>query len=128
MRNLILVGQLDDEGYTVVFCNGGWKVTKGAMVVARGKKTRTLYVNSNCRSTIAVADNTVNSDLWHYRLDHMSEKRMKMLHSDGKLQGLKEVDHSLCEGCVFGKQKRVSFSKPKREPKTKNLELVYTDV
>ena len=58
----------------------------------------------------------------------MSAKGMKMLHSDGKLQGLKEVDHNLCEGCIFGKQKRVSFSKAVRESKTKKLELIHTDV
>ena len=51
-----------------------------------------------------------------------------MLHSDGKLQGLKEVDHNLYEGCIFGKQKRVSFYKVFRELKTKKLELVYTDI
>ena len=39
MRNLISVGQLGDEGHNMVFCNGGWKVTKGAMAVARGNKT-----------------------------------------------------------------------------------------
>ena len=128
MRNLISVRQLKDEGHNVVFYNGGGKVTKGAMVVARGKKTETLYVNSSCISIIAVADNCMSSDLWHYRLGHMSEKGMKILHSVGKLHGLKEVDHSLCEGCVFGKQKRVSFSKAGREPKTKKLELVYTNV
>ena len=98
IRNLVSVGQLDDEGHNVVFNNGSWKVTKGAMVVTRGKKTRTLYVNSNCRSTIADTDDSVTSDLWHYKLGHMSEKGMKMLHSDGKLQGLKEVYHNLCEG------------------------------
>ena len=38
MRNLISVGQLHDEGHNVVFCSRGWKVTKGAMVVARAKK------------------------------------------------------------------------------------------
>ena len=38
MRNLILVGQLDDEGHNVVFTNGGWKVTKGAVVIARENK------------------------------------------------------------------------------------------
>ena len=40
---------------------------------------------------------------------------MKMLHSDGKLQWLKEMDHNLCEGCIFGKQKKVNFSKTRRE-------------
>ena len=53
---------------------------------------------------------------------------MKMLHSNEKLQGLKEIDHNVCEGCIFGKQKRVSFSKVGREIKTKKLELVHTDV
>ena len=85
---------------------------------------------------IIIADNSVTSDLWHYRLGHISEKGMKMLHFDGKLQGLKELDHNLCEGCIFGKQKRgifgkqkmVIFSKVGREPKTKKLELVHTDV
>ena len=85
MRNLISVGQLDDEGHSVVFNNRGWKVTKGAMVIARGNKTRTLYVNSSCRSTITVANAAVSFDLWYYRLGHISEKGMKILHSDGKL-------------------------------------------
>ena len=112
----------------MLFCNGGWKVTKREMAIARGKKTGTLYVNSNCRSVIVVIDNMVSSNLWHYRLGHRSKKGMKMLHSDGKLQWLKEVDHGLCEPCVFGKQKRVSFSKAEKEPKAKKLELVHTDI
>ena len=65
MKNLISVGQLDDEGHNVVFNNGNLKVTKGAMMVARGKKNGTLYVNSNCKSIIAVANDSVSSDLWH---------------------------------------------------------------
>ena len=90
---------------------------KGAMMVARGNKTRTLYVNSSCRSTIAIAKNTVSLNLWHYRLGYMSEKGMNVLHFNGKLHRLKEVDHSLCEGCVFGKQKWVNFSKARRGTK-----------
>ena len=50
-----------------------------------------------------IVDAAVSFDLWNYRLDHMSEKGMQMLHFDGKLQGLKAVDHNLCEGCIFGK-------------------------
>ena len=85
MKNLISIRQLDDEGHNVVFNNRGWKVTKGAMVIARGNKTGTLYVNFSCRSTIVVADAAVSSKLWHYILGHMSEKGMKILYSDGKL-------------------------------------------
>ena len=34
-RNLIFVGQLDDEGHAILFVGGTWKVTKGARVLAR---------------------------------------------------------------------------------------------
>ena len=43
-RNLISVGQLDDEGHAILFVCGTWKVTKGARVLAHGKKTGTLYM------------------------------------------------------------------------------------
>ena len=83
-RNLISVGQLDDEGHAILFIGGTWKVTKGARVLARGKKTGILYITSSPRDTIAVADASTDTSLWHRRLGHMSEKGMKMLLSDRK--------------------------------------------
>ena len=53
---------------------------------------------------------------------------MKMLVAKGALEGLKSVDMGLCESCVMGKQKRVSFTKTPREPKRVWLEMVHTDV
>jgi hypothetical protein len=43
-RNLILVGKIDDEGCLVTFSDKNWKVTKGALVVAKGVKVGTLYL------------------------------------------------------------------------------------
>ena len=54
-------------------------VTKGARVLARGKKTGTLYMTSCPRDTIVIADASTDTSLWHRRLGHMSEKGMKML-------------------------------------------------
>ncbi|RVX04079.1 Retrovirus-related Pol polyprotein from transposon TNT 1-94 [Vitis vinifera] len=65
------------------------KVTKGARVLARGKKTGTLYMTSSPRDTIVVADASTDTSLWHRKLGHMSEKGMKMLLSKGKLPELK---------------------------------------
>ncbi|XP_073014594.1 uncharacterized protein [Primulina eburnea] len=124
----IIVGQLDDEGHKVTFGDGSWKVKKGAMIVARGKKTGTLYMTSSLRNKLAAVDAGANSSLWHSRLGDTSEKRMKMLVSNGKLPGLKIVEHKLCETVFFGKQKKVSFSKEVREPISADLELVHTDV
>ena len=74
-RNLISVRQLDDEGHAILFVGGTWKVTKGVRVLAREKKTGTLYMTSSPRNTIAVVDASTNTSLWHRRLGHMSDKR-----------------------------------------------------
>ena len=83
---MIFVGQLDDEGHAILFVCGTWKVTKGARVLARGKKTGTLYMTSNLRDKIVVADASTDTSLWYRRLSHMSEKGMKMLLSKGNYQ------------------------------------------
>ncbi|GKC69252.1 retrovirus-related pol polyprotein from transposon TNT 1-94 [Tanacetum coccineum] len=43
-RRLILVGQLDEEGYHVGFRDQQWKVSKGSLVVAHGNKYGSLYM------------------------------------------------------------------------------------
>ena len=100
----------------------------GAMVVVRWNKTKTLYMTSNCLYMVSIVDNNSNIDLLHCRLKQMSDKGMKVLISNCKLPRLKFVENKLCESCIFKKQKRVSFSKVRRELKEEKLELVHTDV
>ena len=83
---------------------------------------------SSLRDTIAVADASTDTSLWHRRLGHMSEKGMKMLLSKGKLPELKSINFDLCESCILGKQKNVNFLKTGRTPKVEKLELVHTDL
>ncbi|KAE8706604.1 putative potassium transporter 12 [Hibiscus syriacus] len=56
------------------------------------------------------------------------EKGMKTLLSKGNLSDLKNIDVRLCEDCIFGKQKKVSFVKIGKTHKAEKLELVHTDV
>ena len=42
--NLISIGTLDDMGYHSFFGEGKWKLTKGSLVVAKGKKFNSLYM------------------------------------------------------------------------------------
>ena len=53
---------------------------------------------------------------------------MKMLLSKGKLPELKSIDFDMCESCILGKQKNVSFLKTSRTSKAEKLELVHTDL
>ena len=50
---------------------------------------------------------------------------MKKLLPKGKLPKLKSVDFDMCESCILGKQKRVSFLKTGRTPKAEKLDLVH---
>ena len=43
-KNLISTGQLGSEGCVSTFIDKTWKVTKGALVVAKGEKVGTLYL------------------------------------------------------------------------------------
>ena len=110
-KNLISVGELDRTGYAVEFGKGSWKIVKGAMVVARGTKSRTLCTTAGYINIDTVAEGASGSCLWHNRLGHMSTKGMKMLVAKGGLEGLKSIDMGLCKGCVMGKHKKSKLHK-----------------
>ncbi|GJR63281.1 retrovirus-related pol polyprotein from transposon TNT 1-94 [Tanacetum coccineum] len=81
-RRLILVGQLDKEGYHVCFGDQQWKVTKGSLVVAHGNKRRSLY---------------------------MVKIGMSMLASKGNVPDVWKIDIYFCKPSGLGKQKKLSF-------------------
>ncbi|XP_028098185.1 uncharacterized protein LOC114297905 [Camellia sinensis] len=120
-RNLIYVGQLDNEGHVVTSMGSLWKITKGAMVVTHDKKEGTLYTTINNRDAVAVAGEKEDSNLWHQRLGYMSQKGMKVLASKGKLSDLKSVDIDFCEDCIFGKQKKGQFFKGFKETEVRKV-------
>ena len=57
----------------------------------------------------------VNNDsatyLWHYRLGHISVKRMKKLHKYGILEPLDYESFDTCEPCLMGKMTKTLFSR-----------------
>ena len=84
------------EGYTTIFHGDDWKISKGAMTIAHGKKSGTLYMTARACCSITVAVGNENPNLWHQRLGHMSDKGMKIMHSKGKLPGLQSVEIDIC--------------------------------
>ena len=84
-KSLISIGQLDDEGYTCIYGDNSWKISKGSLQVAKGTKSGSLYtlhVSSVKDHVILVAEQPSVS-LWHRRLGHMSNSGMKQLSSLG---------------------------------------------
>ena len=47
--------------------------------------------------------------LWHYRMEHMSDRGLTELSKRDLIPALKKKKKVLCEPCIFGKQHRVKF-------------------
>ena len=59
------------------------------------------------------------SDLWHQRLGHVHEPRLKKCVESESVQGIdikKMTELSFCEGCLAGKMCRKPFSRSGRNP------------
>ncbi|WVZ00881.1 hypothetical protein V8G54_026950 [Vigna mungo] len=127
--NLISVGKLDDAGMNNQFSDGKWKLCRGSMIVAQGKKEGSLYCMQG--KTYKGETNVTqeeSKELWHKRLGHMSEKGLEILAKD-HLQSIKGQPLELCEDCLAGKQRRVSFRRSESgRRKDHILDLVYSDV
>ncbi|WVZ01079.1 hypothetical protein V8G54_027148 [Vigna mungo] len=127
--NLISVGKLDDAGMNNQFSDGKWKLCRGSMIVARGKKEGSLYCmqGKTYKGETNVAQEE-SKELWHKRLGHMSEKGLEILAKD-HLQSIKRQPLELCEDCLVGKQRRVSFRRSENgRRKDHILDLVHSDV
>ncbi|KAK9138868.1 hypothetical protein Sjap_009462 [Stephania japonica] len=127
--NLISTHALDLDGYYNIFGGKEWKLTKGSIVVARGKLSYTLYKTQlkTVRGDLNAIEDDFSPDLWHRRLGHLSEKGLQVLAKKSNIPFTKGKYLNPCEDCLFGKQHRVSFSSSS-ERKRNLLELVYFDV
>lgn len=127
--NLISVHALDRAGCYSSFGDGKWKLSKGSMIIARGKVCNTLYktqVKQVGEGLNAVEDDA-SPNLWHKRLAHMSEKGLQILARKSLIPYAKDTKLNPCDHCLFGKHHKVSFSK--RLKRKKNiLEMVHSDV
>ncbi|VFQ68282.1 unnamed protein product [Cuscuta campestris] len=87
--NLISTSVLDDEGYVSTFGDGQCKLTKGSLIVARGKKCSGLYWTNASVSVDSVnaVESDSSSELWHRRLSHISEKGLDCLAKKNVLPG-----------------------------------------
>ncbi|GKV28962.1 hypothetical protein SLEP1_g37944 [Rubroshorea leprosula] len=127
--NLMSMGMLDDDGYLNYFGNGSWKLTKGTMVVARGKKRFSLYETQakQCQGQINVTEADATK-LWHKRLGHLSEKGLQIVSKKELLPGFTSNLSKTCADCLAGKHHKVSFHTLPLSRRKYALDLVHTDV
>ena len=93
--NLISTSKLDDNGFTNSFSKSKWKLTKGSLVLARGKKQNILYVMEAKlhKREINAIQQDGSIELLHRRFGHISEKRLKLLLESNSCQ--------ICKVCLM---------------------------
>ncbi|GJR28223.1 zinc finger, CCHC-type containing protein [Tanacetum coccineum] len=82
-----------------------------------------MYATSNKRSKI----NLDSSLLWHYRLGHISKKRIEKLQHGGLLNSIDIESLGKCVSCLSGKMTRKPYSHQVERAKDL-LGLIHTDV
>ena len=133
-KNLISLGTLESIGCRYSGGDGVLKITRGALVVMKAHRSGTLYILQGSTVTGAAAVSTSSlsdtdiTKLWHMRLGHMSEKGLGILSKRGLLCGQSTGPLEFCEHCIFGKQKRVSFSSPAIHKTKGTLDYIHSDL
>ena len=105
-QNLISTGQLDDDGYRTIFGDCQWRISKGALVIAKGPKVSTLYhlhANVSLHPKLNATE-LPTIEMWHSRLGHMSRGGMEQLSRSGYLPALTFSSLRHCEHCIYGRQ------------------------
>jgi transposase InsO family protein len=122
------------DGYSFASENNGCVFSKDNMFVACASIVNDLFVLNLDDSPIynISAKRSQPNDLsptyiWHCRLGHINEKRMKKLHNDGLLNSFDFESYETCEACLLGKMTKMPFSSFS-ERASDLLELIHTDV
>ena len=132
--NIMSPSCLKKDGYSFASENNGCVISKNNMFMAFAPIVNGLFVLSLDDSPVYnISDKRPQPNdlsptyMWHCRLGHISEKRMKKLHSDGLLTLFDFESYETCEACLLGKMTKAPFTGfPERALDL--LELVHTDV
>ena len=79
------------------------KITKGSLIVMKGKKASMLYrlirntVIGKVVVTTTVKSSIDDTKLWHIRLGHIGERGMLELHKRNLLKGVKTCKLDFCK-------------------------------
>ena|SRR5436189_6362956 len=81
--------------------------------IGAGRKEHGLYVLEYLHlplSAFPAISLSATSELWHHRLGHLSDARLRTLSTSGVLGNISSISSNKCETCRFAKQIATSFS------------------
>ena len=129
-KNLVLVGQIVEQGTDVRFNNDGCFIEKEGELVAHGRREGRMFILESNEVNLAMFAKglKVKTDLklWYKRIGHINLQKHKGMQSKGVVIRLptftKKEIIGVCEACQFSKQHRQPF------PKERNVGKGILDV
>lgn len=110
-RNMLSLGTFEELGCNFKSENGFLEVIKENKSVLKAKRHNKLYFlqGKSCVGEANVAKAGDDTELWHSRLGHVSQKGLDVMVKKGYLDGKRVSTLGFCESCIFGKAHRSSY-------------------
>ena len=132
--NILSIGQLLQKRY-IIHMEDMFLTLRNARrkLIARVQMSKNRMFPLKLNTKIGSCNIGVMEDeswKWHLRFGHLHFNGLKLLSSGGMVRGLPqiEVTRQVCEGCVLGKQARLSFPVGDTWRAKAPLQLVHTDI
>ena len=134
IRNIISIPMLDLDGFSFVIQNNKCLIQRDNILYGSGSLNNGLYICDVEHNLLQIErtnkrkrDDENLTFLWHCRLGHISENRLRTLQKEGILEPFDFESYPTCESCLLGKMTRSPFS-GHGERAADLLGLVHTDV
>jgi hypothetical protein len=132
--NILSLGQLLEKGYDIQLKDNNLSIRDhSSKVIAKVPMSRNRMFVLNIQNDVAQCLKMCYKEeswLWHLRYGHLNFGGLELLSKKDMVRGLPYINHpnQVCEGCLLGKQFKMSFPKESSSRAQKPLELIHTDV
>ncbi|GJT12880.1 retrovirus-related pol polyprotein from transposon TNT 1-94 [Tanacetum coccineum] len=132
-RNILSVGQLLEKNYDIHFKDRSATIRiQEEKLIAKVPMTKNrMFILNIQHDKAKYLKSCLEDHSWLCTVVmHLNFGDLKLLSSKGMVKGLDQIDHTnqVCEGCLFGKHARSSFSKEATSRANEPLQLIHTDL
>ncbi|GAU34810.1 hypothetical protein TSUD_394360 [Trifolium subterraneum] len=132
--NILSLGQLLEKGYDIQLTNNNLSIRDHSnKFIAKVPMSRNRMFVLNIQKDVAQCLKMCYKEvswLWHLRFGHLNFGGLELVSKKEMVRGLPYINHpnQVCEGCLLGKQFKMSFPNESSSRAQKSLKLIHTDV
>jgi transposase InsO family protein len=132
-RNIISISCMDMDGFVFTIENNRCSFYRNGLFYGSSSVRNGLYLLEMDKQVLNINNKRLKAQhesetlVWHCRLGHINDKRIKKLQEVGLLGQFDFKSIDVCESCLLGKMTKAPFTKS-GERTNELLALIHTDV